>query len=345
MSSSSIERLANRIGTEYPILNDVLKNKKYHYKRIVCKKKSGKIRELNSPSNILKKYQRWICENELNNMEVHSSSTAYKKSTNITNNVVRHQKSTYMLCVDLEDFFSNITFKKVLDVFMKNGHNYYDANILTELCTLHGSLPQGAITSPLLSNITNVNLDKRLKGYADKHNLIYTRYADDITMSGNDLQTVKRALYAIRNIVKSEGYSLNDQKTRILRPGNRRKITGIVINEQQELRVGRAKYRELRSMIHHYKNNRAIVKEEREKLFMQIQGWLAYLKCVDPKTNAMLFTYIDKLYAENARNPFDSIRKLQSHIEPPKREVDLTEYITKMMKQLQEQHPSEEMIF
>ena len=138
---------------------------------------------------------------------------------------------------------------------------------------------------------------------------MYTRYADDITISGNDMGAIKSAYYTVKCIIESEGYKFNKEKTRILKPGVKQKVTGLLINEEQEIRIGREKYRELRSMIYTYKNSRAITGVEKEHLFLRIKGWISYLKHVDFKTCKMLLEYINKIYVNDEKNPFSFLDK------------------------------------
>ncbi|MGE6401002.1 RNA-directed DNA polymerase [Bacillus mycoides] len=309
MNSDALYNLSQQMDTKYPIITDVLRNKKHHYNQLDAKKRNGKIRKLYSPSKILKYYQKWIATEILSKTMIHECCTAYQKGISLNENLIPHQKHMYFLCVDIEDFFQSINFKRILHLFKKLTNDTQMAYSLSELCTLHKTLPQGAVTSPVLSNAVNYRLDKRIHGYAKKHGLVYTRYADDITISGNDMGAIKSAYYTVKCIIESEGYKFNKEKTRILKPGVKRKVTGLLINEEQEIRIGREKYRELRSMIYTYKNSRAITGVEKEHLFLRIKGWISYLKHVDFKTCKMLLEYINKIYVNDEKNPFSFLDK------------------------------------
>lgn len=309
MNSDALYKLSQQMNTKYPMLTDVLRNKKHHYNQLNVKKRNGKIRKLYSPSKVLKYYQKWIAAEVLSEAPIHECCTAYQKGIGLNKNVMPHQNHMYFLCVDIEDFFPSINFKRIFHLFKKLTHDTQMAHTFTELCTLHKMLPQGAVTSPALSNAVNYRLDKRIHGYAKKHGLVYTRYADDITLSGNDMKAIKNAYYTVKRIIESEGYQFNKEKTRILKPGVKRKVTGLLVNEEQEIRIGREKYRELRSMIYTYKNSRAITGVEKEQLFLKIKGWISYLKHVDCKTYTMLLNYINKLYVNEQKNPFVGLDK------------------------------------
>jgi hypothetical protein len=129
----------------------------------------------------------------------------------------------------------------------------YDPKVcwaLTRLCTFQGRLPQGAVTSPRLSNIISIKLDARLLGYARIHRMAYSRYADDLTFSANHPARLVGALKAVRKIVTDEGFSLNERKTRFMGPTRCRRVTGL-IKHGDAWGVGRRAERGLRARLDH----------------------------------------------------------------------------------------------
>lgn len=104
--------------------------------------------------------------------------------------------------------------------------------MLTQLCTLNGNLPQGAPTSPTLSNLLSFRIDRRLSGYALKNRIRYTRYADDLTFSG-DFDTAS-IIRLTRKVLRDEGLELNEKKTRLMKRHNRQEVTGIIVNEKMQ---------------------------------------------------------------------------------------------------------------
>ncbi len=292
------------LKTKYPILKNTIKFKENHYQSKNICTKNGKLRTIHSPSKALRYYQRQIVENYLSKTTIHKCCTSYQKGKGLKTNVLPHANNTYFLHIDIVNFFDYIKFTQVHKLFTDLIEDKYEAKIYTELCTLNGRLPQGALTSPSISNAVNYKMDSRIYGYSQKHNLVYTRYADDITLSSHDLASIQRALFVVKEILQDEGYKLNTKKVRISKPGVQRKVTGLLINEDQEIRIGRKKYRELRSMIYNYKNNISITRKENRVLFQQIVGWLSYLNVVDEKTCSLITTYIKQLY-KNTNNPFE----------------------------------------
>ena len=101
-------------------------------------------------------------------------------------NVSPHKTNRYFICIDLEDFFPSISLNRVRKLFLLLGYSTRAVNILTRLCTCGEGLPQGAVTSPAISNLVVSKLDRRIGGYTSRRNIAYTRYADDITISCNN---------------------------------------------------------------------------------------------------------------------------------------------------------------
>ncbi|WP_374212415.1 reverse transcriptase family protein [Thiothrix subterranea] len=108
-------------------------------------------------------------------------------------------------------------------------------------------LPQGAPTSPALSNVICRTLDKRLQGLATKHGFAYTRYADDLTFSGTDTAAVPALMYGAKATVTAEGFNIHPDKTRIMKQGSKQEVTGIVVN--QHLSVDNKKLKQFRALL------------------------------------------------------------------------------------------------
>jgi len=153
--------------------------------------------------------------------------------------------------MDVMDFFTNTTAARVEDYFRFIGWNREAAALLTKLCTHGGGLPQGAPTSPRLSNLVNHGLDAALTALAKTVDAAYTRYADDITISfsRDDEDEINMILSTTRLTLKDVGYTLHEhKKRRILRRHQRQKVTGLVVNAKVQL--PRATRRWLRAVRH-----------------------------------------------------------------------------------------------
>lgn len=135
--------------------------------------------------------------------------------------------------MDIKDFFSSIQIFDVYNIYKTIGYLENVAWFLANLCCLDKKLPQGAPTSPYLSNIRMINIDSKIVQYTSNNNIRYTRYADDMTFSGNFKSGA--LIYKISNIVYSNGLQINSQKTRVAFQNSRQEVTGIVVNYKMQI--------------------------------------------------------------------------------------------------------------
>ncbi|MEJ7822055.1 MAG: reverse transcriptase family protein [Chitinophagaceae bacterium] len=200
------------------------------YRRFVIKKRNGKPRYLKEPLPSLKEIQCWILENILYEIPVSRFAKAYIPKRNLLDNVKYHKDKKIVMCLDIEDFFSSIKRSSIEEIFRKKGYSSNIANLLSKLCCCNDFLPQGAPTSPYLSNIFMTEFDSILSMYCQRQNLRYTRYADDITVSGEINQPE-----IIKEFMKSEleklRLTLNDNKSKVMGKNVRQIVTGIVVNQ------------------------------------------------------------------------------------------------------------------
>lgn len=222
---------------------------KSFYRYFSINKVSGGIREISEPLPSLKEIQRWILDNILYKCEVSKFAKGFVPEKSIKENARFHRKQPKVLSLDIENFFPSIGAGRVYNFYFRLGYQKKLAHLLTKLCTLEGSLPQGAPTSPALSNLVSLRLDKRLSGLALKEKIRYSRYADDITFSGDFDEG--RLIKFTRKVLADEGYRLNEKKTRLMEQHQRQEVTGIVVN--QYLQAPRTTRRELRKTMHYIK--------------------------------------------------------------------------------------------
>ncbi len=171
------------------------------------------------------------------------------------------------------------------------------AGVKYEAATGPRGLPQGAPTSPGLSNQVARKLDKRLLGVAAKLGLTYTRYADDLTFSGGPELAGKIGwlLAKVRHIAQEEGFAVNEKKTRVLRRSAAQTVTGIVVNDKPS--ISRDELRRLRAILHRAKSEGldAQNRDARPNFREWLQGKIAFVSMVRPDTGAKLKTAFDAL--------------------------------------------------
>lgn len=269
----SLKDLAFKTRLPLPLLSKYIRNNSKYYNHILMKKKSGGLRPIDSPNKELKAIQRWILKNILSCLRPSPFATGFIPKKSILDNALPHTGNQYILSIDLKNFFTTVKASHVYAVFISIGYSKKTAYALTSICTLNGSLPQGAPTSPCLSNLVCLRLDHRIAKYCENKALIFTRYADDICISGNKLSVIKKAWDTIRIIISDENYTINSKKEMLSGPRGRREVTGLVVTPK--LGIGRLKYNFYRKeIVNHLKKNPTEISSE-------ILGILSYVRSVD----------------------------------------------------------------
>jgi retron-type reverse transcriptase len=272
-----------------------------HYTYFRIPKKSGGERLLSAPHRELEKAQRWIFEKVLSKIATEKGAHGFVAGRSTVTNAVPHKGQSIILNLDLKDFFPSITFPRVRGLFESFGYSPAVATVLALLttesprveATLDGKtyfvaaaergLPQGACTSPALSNIVCRKLDRRLTGLCRKRGFLYTRYADDLTFSaGKDKDSeVGRFLASVRHVLDEEGFRINQKKFRLQRSSSRQTVTGIVVN--RKLSVPREEIRRVRAILHQARTAglAAQNRENRPNFESWLEGKIAYIAMVD----------------------------------------------------------------
>lgn len=262
-------------------------SEKYYFVYSIPKRDHGK-RIISQPSRELKAIQAWILGNILDKLEPSSSCKGFEKGLTILDNANPHVGSSFVLNIDIDNFFPSISSNKVFSIFATVGYNNLISSIITKICTYDNSLPQGSPCSPKISNLVCIRMDNRIQGYVGKRGIIYTRYADDMTFSGLTPYKVLHILPTIEKIVNSEGFTLNKQKTRVAGLARAKRVTGLVVNEK-DAGIGTQKFQILRAKIHHLTHSKM---KNNYELLNEVKGWLAFLNSVDRKRYEKAKMYI-----------------------------------------------------
>ena len=225
----SLYHLSQLTGIKTDVLARIISSPEHFYRTFTIKKRNGGERNITAPYPVLRSIQNWILKNILEYIPLNDSATGFRKNTTIIDNVTPHLGKKNVLRIDIKDFFPSIKFNRVYTVFRNCGYSNQISYYLARLCSFENSLPQGACTSPYLANVVSKRLDCRLYNLAIKTGLAYTRYADDITFSGNKIN-IKLCNF-IFNIIQNEGFEINIQKAQLLRNCQKKIITGISIND------------------------------------------------------------------------------------------------------------------
>ena len=165
------------------------------------------------------------------------------------------------------------------------------STLLTNICVFEDSLPQGSPCSPKLANLISWRLDVRVRGYAGRRGIAYTRYADDLTFSGLNPSVVSKIKSQIEYIAKDEWFEINKEKTHISGPSRAKKITGLVLSKDS-FGIGKKKFNLLRAKLHYLTKPG---QQNNSKLFDHTKGYLAFLKSVDESRYLKVKKYINNL--------------------------------------------------
>lgn len=292
--------LSNILGIKWKDLKNIINNSDKLYYNFSISKKSGGKRIISMPNKELLIVQKKIQEKILANVKIHDNAFGFVKNKSIIDNAKRHLNKEMILNMDLKDFFPSIHRGRVFYIFKNLCHYDNDtAYCLTKLTTYKNSIPQGAPTSPVISNIVAFMLDVRLSKIANKFNINYTRYADDITFSGNKEIINKSLLKIISDIIEECGFNINKKKTRFASYAGRQEVTGLIVNND-EISIPNDYIKKIRQELYYLKKYG--LKGHREKVGFtnkyykdHMLGKILFVNQIDSKKGKKLLDEFDTL--------------------------------------------------
>ncbi|MBX9667869.1 MAG: retron St85 family RNA-directed DNA polymerase [Candidatus Obscuribacterales bacterium] len=268
-----IFELVEQLETSELHLRHLATRSERFYREFVVAKKSGGGRKIVAPSDDLKDMQKKIAVLLLNKVDLHEACTGYRNGKSIIDNAQPHVGQHFVLNMDLKDFFPSISSNRVTGLFYNLGWERPVAMLLARITTYKGSLPQGAPSSPAIANLLCRRLDTRLSNFSRVRGWQYTRYCDDLTISGQG--TPDSDTDTIYSIIESEGFTVNLDKTRTRFKHQRQVVTGIVVN--QEVRIPREQRRLLRAICHQM----SMEPESFRGVSNQVLGQLSFAQMVE----------------------------------------------------------------
>lgn len=265
--------LARRCGVELSLLEELAAARVDEYSEREAPKTSGDSRRLNVPSARLKNVQRALLRVIFNRLRPHAC-TACVTGRGTHWAYRRHAEHPALLRLDIEKFFPSVKEQHAREGLARLGASAELAGLLTRLITLPDELPQGAPTSVAVADTVLFPLDVRLAGLARQRGLTYTRYVDDLTVSGGE-RKLKKAESAILSIPEELGWKLND-KGGFSGPRERHSLLGAVVNHRPN--VSRECFREIRSYLRLVASGRQTPSRED---FQRIEGKVAWILSVN----------------------------------------------------------------
>jgi RNA-directed DNA polymerase len=294
-------------------------------------KRDGSDRKICAPKKQLKWVQKQILKHILSKVPPHPAAHGFVNGRSTVSNASPHVGAELVVKFDLKDFFPTVHYFRVMGLFASLGYPIGNcmfgteddspqiAPVLARLCCytpdpkLWGSatLPQGAPTSPAVSNLVCRRLDARMQGLAEANKGVYTRYADDLTFSFKSAEGINlgRFRWWVDQVCQQEGFTVNQEKFRVIRDSQRQKVTGIVVNEA--VRVPRELRREVRAIVHNCEKNGADAEAKKWVQQMKkkkpefkgkptafpgyLRGIAAYLNMVQPEHGGPLLRRVNEL--------------------------------------------------
>ena len=286
-----------------------------HYIHFQIPKKTGGVREISAPLPRLKQAQQWILDNILEQIVLHPTAHGFRRGRSIVTNAQPHVGALVVINLDLQNFFPSISYRRIKGIFQALGYSEAIATILGLICTepdvtaveLDGKtyyiaqnerhLPQGAPSSPALTNLLCRRLDRRLDRLAGDRGYVYTRYADDLTFSTTDpakLRDIGNILQGTQNIVTHEGLTIHPGKTRVLRQSQQQEVTGVIVN--QKLNVDRATLKRFRATLYQIEKDGLAGKQwGRGDLLESIVGFANYVAMVNPAKGQEFLAQVQRI--------------------------------------------------
>jgi RNA-directed DNA polymerase len=287
-----------------------------HYVRFQIPKKTGGVRDISAPLPRLKQAQQWILDNILDQVVLHPTAHGFRRGRSIVTNAQPHVGALVVINLDLQNFFPSISYRRVKGIFCCLGYSEAIATILGLICTepditeveLDGKsyyiaqtdrhLPQGAPSSPALTNLLCRRLDRRLEGLASDRGFVYTRYADDLTFSTTNsekMREIGNILKGTQGIVAHEGLMIHPDKTRVLRQSQQQEVTGVVVN--QKLNVDRSTLKRFRATLYQIEKDGLAGKQwgQGADLLQSIQGFAHYIAMVNPSKGSEFLAQVQRI--------------------------------------------------
>ena len=294
------------------------KLKHYHYSLLA--KRRGGVRLIESPKSLLKEIQRKINSDLLSKVPVHDAAYGFCTDRNTMGHAQNHSGKKNVLLFDIANYFHCIQWPTIFRTFHRLGYSKEVTKYLTGICShqlsvndsivtkldnsqakllLQRHLPQGAPTSPTLSNIIMMRLDKRLTGLSDSLQMIYSRYADDLAFSSNQNRSWRFMESLVGSICLEEGFELNHRKSRIIKSHQRQKLTGIIVNQFPN--VDRRYYDELKATLHNCVRDglESQNKQNHPYFYEHLLGAVNHVSSLNENRGARLRKTFDKIIVEN----------------------------------------------
>ena len=278
----------------------------YYKKFYIPKKSSNEMREINAPVDLLMhdlKIMQSIFQYQLNVL-YHNSAYAYVPHRNIKQALEQHTKnnSHWFLKLDIRHFFPscNLEFvvKQLKKIYPFEYYSIDDLRAMLWICFLNDELPQGTPMSPMLTNLIMIPIDYAINKYAQEHNLVYTRYADDIIISSYKKWDWQQTVEDVSNILVAEEtpFELKREKTRFGSSSGRNWNLGLMVNKDNNITVGYRTKKKYKAMLNNILTLEASGQGLTKDIVYQLQGLTSYYKNIEPEYFNKIIRQYEQMY-------------------------------------------------
>jgi RNA-directed DNA polymerase len=280
--------ISAELGLDPTAISKIARSAAYRYKDYAIPKRSGGApRKISQPTPQLKVLQIWIIRRIFRLLPVHAAATAYMNHCSVARNAAMHSRNNFLLKIDFQDFFPSIRDADIVRLLQQNADRVSpfiqdadDLSFVRSTVCRGNSLPIGAPSSPIISNVVMYDFDLEWSNWCQENEITYSRYADDLCFSTKRAKILNIVLARLRKDLeerRSPKLRINDKKTVFTSRKRKRLVTGIVITSKSELSLGRKNKRRIRGMIHRFLLN-ALDEQARSYL----TGYLAFANSVEP---------------------------------------------------------------
>lgn len=289
----SLKHLSLWLGVDKIELEELARHINSHCYEIKKETSSGKKRWIFIADSRLKSIQRQIKNRMLDRIPVSDSAHAWTKGRSTLTNARQHLRKAVVVKLDIKDFFPSVHYSRVYKLFINLGCSPDVSRILTQLTTYKHRLPQGAPTSPAIANLILKILDSRLERLCALHGITYTRYGDDITVSGK--YSAKKLKNLFQKIIRQEGFLIKRKKIDIQYKNQRQEVTGIVVNKIPN--IAKENRKKLRAIIHNCRvyGPSTQTAENKDKFRERLFGSINYVKQVNPELGEKFQEEFDRI--------------------------------------------------
>ena len=285
--------LLDRLGRAVLLTKDelvvLIRSAPHRYKVYeIAKRARGKLRTIAQPAKEVKALQYWVMAHVLNGFDLHPAATGYRKGRSIAHNARVHARGRFLLKLDFKDFFPSFSARD-LRVFLKKNQSDFDKETVDALCRILFWKPKGthelrlsigAPSSPMLSNLLMRDFDRRVADCCAKHEVVYTRYADDLSFSSKaseQLAAVEQSVTELCGRLKSPSLTINEEKTVRVSKRDSRRVTGLILTNDRKVSLGRDAKRRISATVHYFVTNRLDSEQT-----ANLRGMLNYANGVEP---------------------------------------------------------------